>query len=163
SSGQPSRAEASETDDGAGCTRMSMPSRISVDPIPKNIGSPLASTARRRSVRTTSARAGTNGLGSGTRSAPTEGSRRPSWGGRSRHCEPAYGPGVRYFAAALPVDEGRTIPRRSQHMTSPTTLPAATPVVISLPRAALQLAFVAFLALVAYYFIGVDEGMTSAF
>ena len=48
-------------------------------------------------------------------------------------------------------------------MTSPTTLPAATPVVISLPRAALQLAFVAFLALVAYYFIGVDEGMTSAF
>jgi hypothetical protein len=40
---------------------------------------------------------------------------------------------------------------------------AATPVVISLPRAAAQLTLFAFLALVAYYFIGVDQGMTSVF
>jgi hypothetical protein len=48
-------------------------------------------------------------------------------------------------------------------MTSPSTLSAATPIVISLPRAALQLAMIAFFALVAYYFIGVDEGMSSVF
>jgi hypothetical protein len=56
-------------------------------------------------------------------------------------------------------------------MTSPTATspaavaarPAATPVVISLPRVALQLALVAFLALAVYYFIGVDQGMTSVF
>jgi hypothetical protein len=68
---------------------------------------------------------------------------------------------VRYFAAALPVDEGRKIPRRSHDMTSPTT--ATTPVVISLPRAGLQLAMIAFFAFVAYYFIGVDQGMSSVF
>jgi len=50
-------------------------------------------------------------------------------------------------------------------MTSTTTLPtsSATPIVISLPRAAMQLAVVALLALAVYYFIGVDEGMTSVF
>jgi hypothetical protein len=52
-------------------------------------------------------------------------------------------------------------------MTSPTAVPtarpAATPVVISLPRVALRLALVAFFALAAYYFIGVDQGMTSVF
>ena len=48
-------------------------------------------------------------------------------------------------------------------MTHPDTLPAATPVVVSLPRVALQLTVVAFLALAAYYFIGVDQGMTSVF
>ena len=40
---------------------------------------------------------------------------------------------------------------------------AATPIVISLPKAALMLISTAVLALVAYYFIGVDEGMTSVF
>lgn len=39
----------------------------------------------------------------------------------------------------------------------------ATPVVVSLPKAALMLISTALLALVAYYFIGVDEGMTSVF
>lgn len=39
----------------------------------------------------------------------------------------------------------------------------ATPVVISLPKAALMLVSTALLALLAYYFIGVDEGMTSVF
>ena len=40
---------------------------------------------------------------------------------------------------------------------------AATPVVVSLPKAALLLLSTAVLALLAYYFIGVDEGMTSVF
>ena len=39
----------------------------------------------------------------------------------------------------------------------------ATPVVVSLPKAALLLVSTALLALIAYYFIGVDEGMTSVF
>lgn len=39
----------------------------------------------------------------------------------------------------------------------------ATPVVVSLPKAALLLVGTALLALLAYYFIGVDEGMTSVF
>ena len=39
----------------------------------------------------------------------------------------------------------------------------ATPVVVSLPKAALLLTSTALLALVAYYFIGIDEGMTSVF
>ncbi|MCU1593444.1 MAG: hypothetical protein JWO12_836 [Frankiales bacterium] len=39
----------------------------------------------------------------------------------------------------------------------------ATPVVVSLPKAALMLLSTALLALLAYYFIGVDEGMTSVF
>jgi hypothetical protein len=46
-------------------------------------------------------------------------------------------------------------------MTSPTTRAAATPLVLSLPRVALQLTIVAFLALAVYYFVGVDQGMTS--
>lgn len=40
---------------------------------------------------------------------------------------------------------------------------AATPIVIALPKAALMLISTAVLALVAYYFIGVDQGMTSVF
>ena len=44
---------------------------------------------------------------------------------------------------------------------SAATIP--TPVVISLPRAAAQLTLYALLALVAYYFVGVDQGMTSVF
>lgn len=40
---------------------------------------------------------------------------------------------------------------------------AATPIVIPLPKAALMLISTAVLALVAYYFIGVDQGMTSVF
>ena len=39
----------------------------------------------------------------------------------------------------------------------------ATPVVVALPKAVLMLVSTALLALVAYYFIGVDEGMTSVF
>ncbi|SHH09693.1 Probable cobalt transporter subunit (CbtB) [Jatrophihabitans endophyticus] len=44
---------------------------------------------------------------------------------------------------------------------APTT--AATPVVVSLPKAGLQLAAVVLFALLAYYFVGVDQGMTSVF
>ena len=42
-----------------------------------------------------------------------------------------------------------------------TTARVATPVVISLPRAAAQLTLFAMLALMVYYFVGVDQGMTS--
>jgi hypothetical protein len=48
-------------------------------------------------------------------------------------------------------------------MSTATTAPASTPIVISLPRAAAQLTLFAFLALVVYYFVGVDQGMTSVF
>jgi hypothetical protein len=52
-------------------------------------------------------------------------------------------------------------------MTNPAAPPAArpttTPVVVSLPKVAVQLALVAFFALAVYYFIGVDQGMTSVF
>ena len=48
-------------------------------------------------------------------------------------------------------------------MSNTATAPAYTPVVISIPRMALQLTFIAMLALFAYYLIGVDEGMTSIF
>lgn len=43
------------------------------------------------------------------------------------------------------------------------TQAVATPIVVSLPKAALMLLSTALLALLAYYFIGVDEGMTSVF
>ena len=46
---------------------------------------------------------------------------------------------------------------------SSNALPSATPVVISIPRTALQLALVAMFALAVYYFVGVDEGMSSVF
>jgi cobalt transporter subunit CbtB len=46
---------------------------------------------------------------------------------------------------------------------SSTTLPSTTPVVISLPRTALLLSTVTFLALVVYYFVGVDQGALSVF
>ena len=46
---------------------------------------------------------------------------------------------------------------------SAATATASTPIVITLPRAAAQLALFAFLALVVYYFVGVDQGMTSVF
>ncbi len=46
---------------------------------------------------------------------------------------------------------------------SSNALPTSTPIVISLPRVAIQLTMIAFLALVAYYFIGVDEGLVSVF
>lgn len=52
-------------------------------------------------------------------------------------------------------------------MTSPavsSTPPAvAAPIVISLPRTMMQLAALMTLALAVYYFVGVDEGMTSVF
>jgi hypothetical protein len=48
-------------------------------------------------------------------------------------------------------------------MTSVPTSPEATrtPVVVSLPSAALWLLGTAVLAVLAYYFIGIDQGMTS--
>jgi len=45
-------------------------------------------------------------------------------------------------------------------VTRPTVV---TPVVISLPRTVVQLAVVMIVALAVYYFVGVDEGMTSVF
>jgi hypothetical protein len=48
-------------------------------------------------------------------------------------------------------------------VSSTATLPSATPIVITLPKTALQLVIVAFLALATYYFIGVDEGLVSVF
>ena len=44
-----------------------------------------------------------------------------------------------------------------------TTTPAATPVVLPRTAAILWLVGTAIVALAAYYFIGVDEGMTSVF
>jgi hypothetical protein len=44
---------------------------------------------------------------------------------------------------------------------SSTAVPSVTPVVVSIPRAILQLVAVSILALLAYYAIGVDQGMTS--
>ena len=46
--------------------------------------------------------------------------------------------------------------------TSATTA-ATTPVVVSLPKAGLQLAAVVLFALIAYYFVGLDQSMTSVF
>ncbi len=43
----------------------------------------------------------------------------------------------------------------------PVSSTASTPVVLPLPRAALWLATTVFLALVVYYFIGVDQGAVS--
>jgi hypothetical protein len=50
-------------------------------------------------------------------------------------------------------------------MSSMSTTPTAarTPVVVSLPSAALWLVGTAVLAVLAYYFIGVDQGMVSVF
>jgi hypothetical protein len=50
-------------------------------------------------------------------------------------------------------------------MSSPSSTPTAvrTPVVVSLPSAALWLVGTAVLAVLAYYFIGVDQGMVSIF
>ncbi|NYJ07411.1 CbtB domain-containing protein [Petropleomorpha daqingensis] len=46
---------------------------------------------------------------------------------------------------------------------SSTPTAARTPVVVSLPSAAMWLVGTAVLAVLAYYFIGVDQGMTSVF
>jgi len=46
---------------------------------------------------------------------------------------------------------------------SSTPTVARTPVVVSLPSAALWLVGTAVLAVLAYYFIGVDQGMVSVF
>jgi Probable cobalt transporter subunit (CbtB) len=43
------------------------------------------------------------------------------------------------------------------------SLPAATPVVISLSRSLLWLGITAALALAVYYFVGIDQGATSVF
>jgi len=47
--------------------------------------------------------------------------------------------------------------------TSSTPTAARTPVVVSLPSAALWLIGTAVLAVLAYYFIGLDQGMSSVF
>jgi Probable cobalt transporter subunit (CbtB) len=39
----------------------------------------------------------------------------------------------------------------------------ATPVVVSIPRVALMLTTTVFLALLAYYFVGIDQGALSVF
>jgi hypothetical protein len=41
--------------------------------------------------------------------------------------------------------------------------PVTTPVVVSIPKAALWLAGAALLGLILYYFIGIDQGATSVF
>ena len=46
---------------------------------------------------------------------------------------------------------------------SSTPTAARTPVVVSLPSAAMWLVGTALLAVLAYYFIGLDQGMTSVF
>ncbi len=46
---------------------------------------------------------------------------------------------------------------------SSTAIPAATPIVVSVPKAIWQLVGFAALALLVYYLVGVDEGMTSIF
>lgn len=46
---------------------------------------------------------------------------------------------------------------------SSTVVPSSTPVVISIPKVIFQLVAVAMAALAVYYFIGVDQGMTSVF
>ncbi len=46
---------------------------------------------------------------------------------------------------------------------SSTALPSSTPVVISIPTVIFQLVAVAMAAFAVYYFVGVDQGMTSVF
>lgn len=46
---------------------------------------------------------------------------------------------------------------------STAAIPSRTPVVISIPSTILQLALFAIVALGIYYFVGVDQGMTSVF
>lgn len=46
---------------------------------------------------------------------------------------------------------------------SSTVVPSSTPVVISIPKVIFQLVAVAMAALAVYFFIGVDQGMTSVF
>ena len=82
SSGQPRRAQASDALDGCGST-VTLPapsSSVTARPIPKNIGSPLASTTRPSPACSSSrpGSAGSSGEGHGTRWAPDAGSR-PSW------------------------------------------------------------------------------------
>jgi hypothetical protein len=56
---------------------------------------------------------------------------------------------------------GRKIPK--EILMSSTVIPVSTPVVISIPKTLLQLVALALLAVGVYYFIGVDQGMTSVF
>jgi hypothetical protein len=46
---------------------------------------------------------------------------------------------------------------------SSTTIPSSIPVIISVPKAIIQLTVVTAAALTVYYFVGVDQGMTSVF
>ena len=60
------------------------------------------------------------------------------------------------------MEEGRTIPEGGLTLSSISApRPAATPVVLPAATAALWLAGTAILALVAYYFVGVDQGAVS--
>ncbi len=83
STGQPSRAQAYETDEGCGSTRTpaAPSSAVSARPIPWNSGSPLASTAIRRPACAASSpgTAGRNGDGHTTRSPVHEAGSSPSW------------------------------------------------------------------------------------
>ena len=55
----------------------------------------------------------------------------------------------------LPAPGSRSVPKVAR--------PAVSPEAISKGRVALILSITVFLALAAYYFVGVDEGMTSLF
>lgn len=120
STGQPSRAQASDTDDTCGSTRTrSAPtSRTSVEPIPWNIGSPLASThtARSGSESSRPGRFGSSGDGSGTRSAPVSGTR-ASW-------------------RALPTTTSAASTARREAGTSPSQPSAPTPTTVITRRPA---------------------------
>jgi Probable cobalt transporter subunit (CbtB) len=78
---------------------------------------------------------------------------------------------IRGRHAAPPTYEGRTIPRRRNHVLTTIPLHGANPVpevsvspeALSRGRGIAILSITALLALAAYYFVGVDEGMTSVF
>jgi hypothetical protein len=62
------------------------------------------------------------------------------------------------------MEQGRTIPEGGLTLSSISApRPAATPVVLPAAKAALWLVGAAVLALVAYYFVGVDQGAVSVF
>jgi putative cobalt transporter subunit CbtB len=62
------------------------------------------------------------------------------------------------------MEQGRTIPEGGLTLSSISPArPAATPVVLPVTKAALWLGTTAVLALLAYYFVGVDQGAVSVF
>jgi hypothetical protein len=84
---------------------------------------------------------------------------------RSRHCDVALsGWGVRNFAITTPTAEWDARSQGRGHLMAisvPTT--TRTPIVLPLSKTVVLLATTVLLALLVYYFIGVDEGATSIF